>query len=182
MVGAVLKNSILFVLIILIVHFLINNILVEKKIVVKELDLEEDKLNGFDEEKDIDMDYPRPERNTPNTKMQELYDYVFDKNASKDLDNYYKLENDIDANNNKDVEVKCADDCNNYCNTTKPTHDELKAHYGNFNKLQCSDNLDQDKHVYVVNNYNDEKPMNGGKSKDCNIMAFDLSDNLYENI
>ena len=26
------------------------------------------------------------------------------------------------------------------------------------------------------------KPMNGGKSKDCNIMAFDLSDNLYENI
>lgn len=182
MFGAVIKNSILFILIILILHFLINNILIEKKIVKVDLDVKDEVKNGFDEQEDIDIDYPRPERNTPNSKMQELYDYVFDKNASKDLDSYYKLDNDIDANNNKDTEVKCADDCNNYCNTTKPTHDELKAHYGNFNKLQCTDNLDQDKHVYILNNYNDEKPMNGGKSKDCDIMAYDLSDNLYENI
>ena len=192
MFSTVLKNSILFVLIILILHFLINNILVEKKIVMKEEEVKnvvegKEGKEGKEEKEDIediDIDYPRPERNTENTKKQELYDYVFDKNATKDLDTYYNVDNDIDANNKTDTEVKCADDSNNFCNTTKPTHDELKAHYGNFNfnKLQCSNNLDKEKEVNVVNNYDDEKPMNGGKSKDCEILAYDLSDNIYENI
>ena len=185
MFATVFKNSILFILIILIIHFLINNILIDKKISIKELDYENDKktntMSEFDIKKNIDINNPKPERTNSNTEMKELYDYVFDKNAKKGLNDYYEIDNNIDANNNKDSEIKCADDCNNnYCNTTKPTHDELKAHYGNFNKLSCSDNLEQDKHSYIVNNYRDEKPMNGGKSKDCEIVAYDLTENLYE--
>ena len=49
MFGAVLKNSILFILIILILHFLINNILVEKKIVKVDLDVKDEvKLFNYD--------------------------------------------------------------------------------------------------------------------------------------
>ena len=50
MFGAVLKNSILFILIILILHFLINNILVEKKIVKVDLDVKDEVKNGFDDQ------------------------------------------------------------------------------------------------------------------------------------
>ena len=176
MFGTVLKNTILFLLIILIIHFLINNLLVSTKIVKKEEE------NHYDEEPDVDMDLPKPERNTSNDKMKELYDYVFDEDASKDLNTFYNVDTNMDANNKKDTEMKCADDNKNFCNTTKPTHDELKAHYGNFNKVQCSTDIDQNKHVYIVNKYNDEKPMNGGKSVNSDVMGFDLTDNLFENI
>ena len=41
----------------------------------------------------------------------------------------------------------------NFCMTTKPTQDELKAHYGNFDKVQCQGEIDQDKHVYLINKF-----------------------------
>ena len=176
MFGTVLKNTILLLLIILILHFLINNLLVENKIVKKKEE------NHFEDDKDIDIELPQPERNTSTDKMKELYDYVFDKDASKDLNTFYKVDTNVDANNAKDTEIKCARDSKNFCNTTKPTHDELTAHYGNFNKVQCEGDIDQNKHVYVVNKYNDEKPMNGGQSSNTEIMGYDLTDNIFENI
>lgn len=178
MFGTILKNTILFLLIILIIHFLINNLLVETKIVKKEKETE----NGFDEEPKVDMEYPKPERITPKDKMKELYDYVFDKDASKKLNTFYDVDTNIDENTRKDSEMKCADDCKNFCNTTKPTQDELKVHYGNFNKVECTADIAQDKHYYILNKYNDEKEINGGKSINCDIMGYDLSDNLFENI
>ena len=34
----------------------------------------------------------------------------------------------------------------------------------------------------MLNKYNDEKPMNGGKSVNNDVMGFDITDNLFENI
>ena len=93
MFGTVLKNTILLILIILILHFLINNLLVENKIVKKE------EKNHFDDDddddKNVDMELPKPERNTGVDKMKELYDYVFDKDASKDLNTFCKFISEI---------------------------------------------------------------------------------------
>lgn len=188
MFGTVLKNTILFVLIILILHFLINNVLVEKKILnnkEKKKENNKEKINGFDEDK-VDLERPKPERATSKNvdKMKELYDYVFDEDASNDLNKYYDVDaGAIDTNNKKDVEVKCAEELGgnkNYCNTTKPTQDELKAHYGNFNKVQCEGNIDQDKHVYIVNKFKDEKPINGGAEDESNIVGFDGFDTTFD--
>jgi hypothetical protein len=130
------------------------------------------------------MDLPIPERITSNSpdKMKELYDYVFDKDSSKDLNKYFDIDNKIDENNKKDVEVKCAEEIGNnknYCNTTKPTKDELKNHYGNFDKVQCEGEIEQDKHVYLVNKFENEKPINGG-TDESNIVAFDGFDTTFD--
>ena len=189
MFGTVLKNAILFVLIILILHFLINNVLVEKKILnnkEKKKENNKEKINGFDVPNEVDLERPKPERATSKNvdKMKELYDYVFDEDASNDLNKYYDVDaGAIDANNKKDVEVKCAEELGgnkNYCNTTKPTQDELKAHYGNFNKVQCEGDIDQDKHVYIVNKFKDEKPINGGAEDESNIVGFDGFDTTFD--
>ena len=188
MFGTVLKNTILFVLIILILHFLINNFLVEKKIVnnkEKKKENNKEKINGFNQD-NIDLERPKPERSTSKNvdKMKELYDYVFDEDASNDLNKYYDFDaGAIDANNKKDVEVKCAEELGgnkNYCNTTKPTQDELKAHYGNFNKVQCEGDIDQDKNVYIVNKFKDEKSINGGVEDQTNIVGFDGFDTTFD--
>ena len=189
MFGTVLKNTILFVLIILILHFLINNVLVEKKILnnkEKKKENNKEKINGFDVPNEVDLERPKPERATSKNvdKMKELYDYVFDEDASNDLNKYYDVDaGAIDTNNKKDVEVKCAEELGgnkNYCNTTKPTQDELKAHYGNFNKVQCEGDIDQDKHVYIVNKFKDEKPINGGAEDESNIVGFDGFDTTFD--
>lgn len=183
MLGTAIKNTILFLLIILILHFLINNVLVEKKILVKkEIKKEPVKINGFN---DIDLERPEPENNTTVKvdKMKELYDYVFDEDASNDLNKYYSVDNKIEENNKKDVQVKCAEELGgnkNFCMTTKPTQDELKAHYGNFDKVQCEGEIDQDKHVYLINKFKDEKPINGGVEDASNIVGFDGFDTTFD--
>lgn len=193
MLGTAIKNTILFLLIILILHFLINNVLVEKKILnnknlVKNEEVKEEKkkINGFNE--DIDLDLPKPENGTNNNvvkvdKMKELYDYVFDEDASSDLNKYYNIDNNIDNNNNKDAQVKCAEELGgnkNFCMTTKPTQEELKAHYGNFDKVQCEGEIDQDKHVYLVNKFENEKSINGGVEDASNITGFDGFDTTFD--
>lgn len=183
MLGTAIKNTILFLLIILILHFLINNVLVEKKILVKkETKKEPVKINGFN---DIDLERPEPENNTTVKvdKMKELYDYVFDEDASNDLNKYYSVDNNLDENNKKDVQVKCAEELGgnkNFCMTTKPTQDELKAHYGNFDKVQCEGEIEQDKHVYLINKFKDEKPINGGVEDASNIVGFDGFDTTFD--
>ena len=184
MLDTVIKNTILFLLIILILHFLINNVLVEKKILVSKEKKKEvpEKINGFN---DIDLKRPEPENNTTVKvdKMKELYDYVFDKDASSDLNKYYDVDNKLDENNKKDVQVKCAEELGgnkNFCMTTKPTQDELKAHYGNFNKVQCEGEIDQDKHVYLINKFENERPINGGAEDASNIVGFDGFDTTFD--
>ena len=188
MLGTAIKNTILFLLIILILHFLINNVLVEKKILVsKEVKNEKD---GKEEPKKVivDLDLPKPENVTNNNvikvdKMKELYDYVFDEDATKDLDQYYSVDNDVEGANKKDVQVKCAEELGgnkNFCMTTKPTQDELKVHYGNFDKVQCEGEIDQDKHVYLINKFKDEKPINGGAEDSSNILGFDGFDTTFD--
>lgn len=195
MLGTAIKNTILFLLIILILHFLINNVLVEKKILVSK-EVKNDK-NGKEKTENkvvingngnIDLDYPNPENNTSNNfikvdKMKELYDYVFDEDATNDLNKYYSVDNNLKENNKMDIQVKCAEELGgnkNFCMTTKPTQDELKSHYGNFDKVQCEGEIDQDKHVYIVNKFKDERPINGGVEDASNIVGFDGFDTTFD--
>ena len=144
----------------------------------------------------VNLEYAKPERdksansqNLHNTgkhtlRIKELYDYVFDNNASSELDKFYKFdEGAYDRNNDRDVEIKCSDNlCDRnqmYCNTAKTTQEELRGHYSGFNKPQCETDIDQNKHHYILKKYKDEKEMNGGLS--CNgtsnsIMGFDAAD------
>jgi hypothetical protein len=200
MFGTVIKNTLLFLLIIFILHFMINNLLIDmdlngfsvngsipKNINTNEVKVLEEEV--LDNTAMIEVDLPRPERDEKQDKdaikMKELYDYVYDKDATNKLDNFYKMSNDIDVSNSKDVQIKCADslcnNVNNYCNTSLPVKQELEGHYSNFNKVQCeSDIKDSSKHPYIVKKYDNESPMNGGALDETNIEAFDTLDGGYE--
>ena len=196
MFGTVFKNTVLFLLIIFILHFMINNLLIDMD------------LNGFDTNKNnegpltiktteidnskmVEVDRAQPERSEKKDddaiKMKELYDYVYEKDANKNLDGFFKKSNDIDKNNSNDVQIKCADslcsNVNNYCNTSLPIKQELQGHYSNFNKVQCEADLkgeEEHKHVYLVKKYKNENAMNGGKIDETNIEAFDSLNDGFE--
>lgn len=182
MFGTVIKNTLLFLLIILILHFLINNQLIEVKLNKNGKEKKEE-MNKETEKKDLDR--PQPERVVtiqPNN-VKDLYDFVFEEDANEDLNKYYEVESDITKNNKKDPEIKCSEELGgnkNFCNTSKPTKDELKAHYGNFNKIQCEGELDQDKHVYLVNKFKNESPMNGASDNNDGIVGFDGFDTTFD--
>ena len=185
MLGTAIKNTILFLLIILILHFLINNVLVEKKLLNTKNNDTENKEEKNESNIKIDLDKRKPENYTTVKvdKMKELYDYVFDEDATNDLDKYYNVDTNIEKNNKEDVQVKCAEELGgnkNFCMTTKPTHEELKAHYGNFDKVQCEGEIDQDKHVYLINKFENEKPINGGAEDASNIVGFDGFDTTFD--
>ena len=190
--GTVLKNTILFLLIIFILHFMINNLLIDMDL----NGLQNDKVNGYTppvpEETPtmVEVDVPQPEREEKKEddkkKMKDLYDYVYQDGSQNTLDMFFKKSGDMDANNTKDVQVKCADNLcdnvNNYCNTSLPIKQEIEGHYSNFNKVQCESDLkgEEEKHAYIVKKYNNENAMNGGKIDDSNIEAFDTLDSCFE--
>jgi hypothetical protein len=200
MFGTVLKNTVLFLLIIFILHFMINNLLIDMDL----NNIEEKKNNGnlpspvednsnvIDNSKMVEVDRAQPERDEKKDKdvlkMKQLYDYVYEKDADKKLDSFFKKSNDIDVNNSKDVQVKCVDslcsNINNYCNTSLPIKQEIQGHYSNFNKVQCEGDLKEEehKHVYLVKKYNNENAMNGGKLDETNIEAFDTLDDCFETL
>tara|TARA_B110000977_G_scaffold47779_1_gene64902 strand:- start:683 stop:1276 length:594 start_codon:yes stop_codon:yes gene_type:complete len=194
--GTVLKNTILFLLIIFILHFMINNLLIDMD------------LNGLDEKKSevvasqeanvvggdvpVEVDVPQPEREEKKVddtkKMKDLYDYVYKKDSKSSLDMFFKKTGNMDENNTKDVQVKCADslcdNVNNYCNTSLPVKQEIQGHYSNFNKVQCEADLkgEEKKHMYIVKKYDNESPMNGGKLDETTIEAFDSLDECFETL
>ena len=112
MLGTAIKNTILFLLIILILHFLIINVLVEKKLLntkkIMKTENKEDQIESINKL----IDNPKPENYTTVKvdKMKELYDYVFDEDATNDLDKYYNVDTNIEKNNKEDVQVKCAEE------------------------------------------------------------------------
>lgn len=196
MFGTVLKNTVLFLLIIFILHFMINNLLIDMDLnnfeAKKNGELPspvQDNSNIIDNSKMVEVDRAQPERDEKKDKdalkMKQLYDYVYEKDAEKKLDSFFKKSNDIDVNNSKDVQVKCVDslcsNINNYCNTSLPIKQEIQGHYSNFNKVQCEGDLkgEEHKHVYLVKKYNNESAMNGGKLDETNIEAFDTLDDCF---
>ena len=203
MFGTVLKNTVLFLLIIFILHFMINNLLIDMDLNNFETNKDNssssapsavaDDSSVVDNSKMVEVDRAQPERDEKKDKdalkMKELYDYVYEKDANNKLDGFFKKSNDIDVNNSKDVQVKCADslcsNVNNYCNTSLPIKQELQGHYSNFNKVQCESDLkgqDEHKHVYLIKKYENESVMNGGKLDDTNIEAFDTLDDCFETL
>ena len=202
MFATVLKNTVLFLLIIFILHFMINNLLIdmdlnniESKFETKKKNIKiESKVSDTDlnNSKMLEVDRARPEREEKKDenalKIKELYDYVYEKNSEKNLDVFFKKSNDIDENNSKDFQVKCVDslcsNVNNYCNTSQPIKQEIQGHYSNFNKVQCEEDLkgEEHKHAYIVKKYQNENPMNGGQIDETSIEAFDTLDNCFEEL
>jgi hypothetical protein len=198
MIGTALKNTILFLLIILLLNVLLSNVISDKlKNNLKndnennfnENNFNENNFNenNFNENNDLenvkDIEYALPERDIANNKnkMKQIYDFVFDDNADENLDNFYKVENekDIKKLNTRDINVRCADTITpqkRFCNTTETSKEAIQGHYSNFNKLQCQDNLQKDKHFYLVNKFKDEN-INNGDDELSGIEAYDNSAN-----
>lgn len=226
MFGTVIKNTLLFLLIILIIHFMINNLLIdldlngfgingtvpdfnnngengknelngengEQAVVknggeVEEVNGEVKAVNGVNGNNTLELALPKPERDEKKDedalKMKELYNYVYEKDADKKLSKLFENPIDIDKNNSVDLQVKCGDslcsNVNNYCNTSLPIKQELQGHYSNFNKVQCSQDLEGEeaKHFYIVKNYKNENAMNGGNIDESGIEAFDSLNDCF---
>jgi hypothetical protein len=197
MFGTVIKNTVLFILIILILHFMINNILVELKLLNKKSPKQE-------EPQVHDLDYPKPSRkqddtsmttelipkdtpcntNVNNIKMKELYDFVYDKDAKPELNKFFKDDIDFEKNNENVPEIRCADNLNdnvgNYCSSSPTSKEEITGHYSNFNREECDKDIDQTKGVYILKKYKNEQEVNGGKLEGTDLEAFDGYDSLYE--
>jgi hypothetical protein len=223
MFGTVIKNTLLFVLIILIIHFMINNLLIDldlngfgingsvpdfnkngknelngengEQVVVKdggeveEVNGEVKAVNSVNGNNTLELALPKPERDEKKDedalKMKELYNYVYEKDADKNLSKLFENPIDIDKNNSVDLQVKCGDslcsNVNNYCNTSLPIKQEIQGHYSNFNKVQCSKDLEGEeaKHFYIVKNYKNENAMNGGNIDESGIEAFDSLNDCF---
>lgn len=217
MFGTVIKNTLLFLLIILIIHFMINNLLIDldlngfgingsvpdfnkngkngEQVVVKdgneveEVNGEVKAVNSVNGNNTLELALPKPERDEKKDedalKMKELYNYVYEKDADKKLSKLFENPIDIDKNNSVDLQVKCGDslcsNVNNYCNTSLPIKQEIQGHYSNFNKVQCSQDLEGEeaKHFYIVKNYKNENAMNGGNIDESGIEAFDSLNDCF---
>lgn len=217
MFGTVIKNTLLFLLIILIIHFMINNLLIdldlngfgingsvpdfnnngengEQAVVkdggeVEEVNGEVKAVNSVNGNNTLELALPKPERDEKKDedalKMKELYNYVYEKDADKKLSKLFENPIDIDKNNSVDLQVKCGDslcsNVNNYCNTSLPIKQEIQGHYSNFNKVQCSQDLEGEeaKHFYIVKNYKNENAMNGGNIDESGIEAFDSLNDCF---
>ncbi len=217
MFGTVIKNTLLFLLIILIIHFMINNLLIdldlngfgingsvpdfnkngkngEQAVVkdggeVEEVNGEVKAVNGVNGNNTLELALPKPERDEKKDedalKMKELYNYVYEKDADKKLSKLFENPIDIDKNNSVDLQVKCGDslcsNVNNYCNTSLPIKQELQGHYSNFNKVQCSQDLEGEeaKHFYILEKYKNENAMNGGNIDESGIEAFDSLNDCF---
>ena len=223
MFGTVIKNTLLFLLIILIIHFMINNLLIdldlngfgingsvpdfnkngenglngengEQAVVkdggeVEEVNGEVKAVNGVNGNNTLELALPKPERDEKKDedalKMKELYNYVYEKDADKKLSKLFENPIDIDKNNSVDLQVKCGDslcsNVNNYCNTSLPIKQELQGHYSNFNKVQCSKDLEGEeaKHFYILEKYKNENAMNGGNIDESGIEAFDSLNDCF---
>jgi hypothetical protein len=206
--ATVIKNSVFFFLLVFIIHYMINNVLLERQSII-DLKPKESDANSSDQEVDFNQDkkginYPMPERALEgqfktHDKGKDLYNYVFSQNADNELDKYYSVDSGMQQKAALDPEMRCDAQCANrlrtddkcnskaidFCNTTIPTQQEIRGHFSGFNKPECEGDIDQNKHVYLVNNYKDEKLINGGRVEktfdgsgmtDGGIMAFDGSE------
>lgn len=188
---------------------MISNILLEKRLSMKVDDKTElkDKELDFNKQK-YALDYPLPGR-IPETeaqfktsnKLNDLHDFVFSgKDSTKELDQFYSVNfEEEDKKVAKDPEMNCALTCGNRtlsdnrcnkdnvdnCNSTPQTQEEVRGHYSNFNKVEEEGNIDQNKYFYLVNNYKDEKLINGGNMERTYngdslttgpIMGFDMAE------
>lgn len=202
MIGTALKNTILFLLIILLLNTLLINHLNDKndnislKTVANTIKNITKNKNDSDELEDsednnnheiLDIKYALPEKDVANNtdKMKQLYDFVFDDNADESLDNFYKIEdeNKIKQINTRDINVRCADTISSqkkFCNTTETSKEAIQGHYSNFNKVELEGELKQkDKHFYLVNQFKDENINNGGVDP-SGVSGFDSFGNNFD--
>jgi hypothetical protein len=203
MISVSIKNSILFLLIIILLYSILNNYINNKigidKSKKKESTNNENQNNLNDDAQiKVDLNYPRSERDTSSGKLQstsqfneyninninlkqkELYDYVYDDGSKDNLNSFYEVSNNYEKSNKLDPEIKCADNiCSNknFCNTTTPTKQELKGHYSGFNLPQCKGDItDHNKNAYIIKKYNGEKELNGGGE---GVLGYDMADASY---
>jgi len=107
MIGTALKNTILFLLIILLLNALLGNVIADK--LKNNLKNGNDVENNFNQNNTVneddlevkDIEYALPERDVANNtnKMKQIYDFVFDDNADDSLDKFYKVEDEKEIKN-----------------------------------------------------------------------------------
>ena len=205
MFGVVIKNSILVFLIILILHFLIHNSILESKLkddgdnkpkcekkkgVNKQ---QNSRLNNMNVEKVnenvnekvhednscLKFDIDSGMKINLNDKIKELYDFVYeDETAEEKLGEYYKEKNltKLDSLDNicDSIEVKCDNESEDK-KYEKMCDDSIKTHMKENKMVERSigaNNLVKD--CVLINEYKDEKSINGGKVfNDMELLGWD---------
>jgi hypothetical protein len=208
MFGLVLKNTILIILIILIVHFMIKNALLDKDIFARarsrnrkpretnDNQLLRDALYAGEE-----SDAPRPglasrkredilkydegyKKKCKEQQMKELYHYVFKDDASPELASFYdKSSVDMSAALDPNQQVKCepSENTNLTCGPAPLCPTTIDKHFNERTKSTLPHT--QDKHFknrQIINEYADEDIMNGGAVD--NLMGYDGFHSQYADI
>ena len=200
MLSISIKNAILILLIILIIHFIIKTHIMEcdddgiEKVVIHSAIKKRVVTDDVADDEDVSMrmrsDYDKDscERklgvkthvlNKDN--LNELYDFVYEDDET--IDEQFEPITPKNKSHMKDIDIACEIDNKKYC----PNDYEIKKH-AEEKRLQVSKTLKgQPKSVpvfesnnQVLYEYEDEKLMNGGMLK--GISAFDMTFNEYENL
>lgn len=174
MLSIALKNSILVILIILILHFFIKNVLLEKS-----NEKSNEKFTAFNEDS-TKLDNEKL-CNTDNSAKKidfnndELMQYV--KNGDAELDKFFKdnVVTESDVSQCKKIDDKQLP----LTSTCAP--DIQKLSIDDNNMKITSDCNTQDKKIMILKEYADEKTMNGGKLfNDINLTPYDDFDINYQ--
>jgi hypothetical protein len=187
MFGLVLKNTILIILIILIVHFMIKNALLDKDIFSRarsrrqaryadDNQLLRDALYAGEREKRPGLASREREdilkydegyiKKCKEQQMKELYRYVFKEDASSELASYYdQAAVDMSAALDGSQQVKCnpSENTSLTCGPAPLCPTPIDKHFSERTKSTLPQS--QDKHFknrQIINEYADEDIMNGG--------------------
>ena len=163
MLGTGIKNGILFVLIILILHFLIKNMLLEKTVPIEFM---RDETSDIPEKKIVSEIAKNKNSKTMEENKQDLYKYVME---DSEMEKFFEPQLLPEANDKFD---------NNYpvaCDAKIIMDDEaVKTEKKTLTKPEQINN-----NFLVIHDYKDESSLNGGKLYD-GLNGYDEYDNMYE--
>ena len=165
MLGTGIKNGILLVLIILILHFLIKNMLIEhqgapaKTLLSK---LRDEAIENLSEKHDVAPVEPESNQH----QQQDLYKYVMDEG---NMETFFEPELLPEANDKFDPSYPVACDATQIMDkqNTESLHKKPKQ------PTQQSNNF------LVIHDYQDESPLNGGGGFD-HLSGYDEYDTFYQ--
>lgn len=196
-----LKNSILFLLIVLIIHVLIKNAIIDRNIkekfvpviasspaTGKEPRLISDKDIGYkdgltpaasDINNNTSCKFPSPQEE------DELYDFVYGKNDDLDLDKFFKDNTEIKQAIQEKLQCKvitknCDENTSIIPQSTTCDPGVVSEKLNSKINMKPKNTLNQNLSLLTVKEYEDENSMNGGTLLGGQLNAFDNFASVYD--
>lgn len=191
-----LKNSILFLLIVLIIHVLIKNAIIDKHIKEKFVPVASSPATGKEprliSDKDIGYKDGLNNNNTNNNtsckfpppqEEDELYDFVYGKD--EDLDKFFKDNTEIKQAIQEKLQCKvitknCDEDMSIIPQSTTCDPGVVAEKLNSKINMKPKNTLNQNLSLLTVKEYEDENSMNGGALLGGQLNAFDNFASVYD--